>query len=252
MSTRLAQRVFVKVMGFTDVERHALNTVFRLSEQGGTAYTLWVEDAPEPARLALIDGQSYEARLELESPANAALKLIWVGAVAPAEAWRVFERPIAWTEVVKAMDELFVPPQPLDLDLGFDIVLPAPRAQPDHPAAKRALIASASRDERLYLRARLALAELTLADDAETGAQALELARMHHYAVALVDFALPDVDGWAFLKELAQARPSIKHLIFTKPQASLGERLRAWIGGAQAFLDQPPHPGKLRDLLRKV
>lgn len=247
----MAQRVFIKVMGFTDVERHALNTVFRLSEQRGTIYSLWQPDAPEAPKLALIDGQSYEARLELESPSNAALKLIWVGAVAPAESWRVFERPMSWPDVVKAMDELFVPPDPLDFDLGLDSGS-ADTLPPEETPAKRALIASADRDERLYLRAKLALAELTQADEAETGAQALELTRTHHYAVALVDFGLPDVNGWAFLKELTQTRPAIEHVIVTKSQASVAERLRGWFGGAEGFFDKPPHPGKLQDLLHKV
>jgi CheY-like chemotaxis protein len=123
------------------------------------------------------------------------------------------------------------------------------------PAArdgKRALIASADRDERLYLRARLALAQLTQADEAETGAQALELTRAHHYAVALVDFSLPDVDGWAFLKELTEAKPAIRHVIMTKANATLGARLRARISGAKACFEKPPHPAKLRDLLEKV
>lgn len=244
----MAQRIFVKVVGFTDVERHALNTMFRLSEQRGTIYSLWESGAPEPPKLALIDGQSYEARLELESPRNALLKLIWVGAVSPAHAWRTFERPLSWPDVVIAMDELFAPPEPLDFDLGFD---EGAAERSDNPV-KRALIASADRDERLYLRAKLALADLTQADEAETGAQALELARAHHYAVALVDFALPDVDGWAFIKELTEARPAIEHVIVTKAQASLGERARGWFAGAKGFFDKPPHPGKLQDLLHRV
>ena len=61
----MGQRVFVKVVGFTDVERHALNTVFRLSDSRETSYCLWMPDAPEPAQLALFDGQSYEAPIEL-------------------------------------------------------------------------------------------------------------------------------------------------------------------------------------------
>ncbi|HSV45355.1 MAG TPA: response regulator [Ramlibacter sp.] len=245
----MAQRVFVKVTGFTDVERHALNTVFRLSEQRGIIYSLWDSSAPEPPKLALVDGQSYEARLELETPRNSLLKLIWVGAVAPAHTWRIFERPLSWPDVVKSMDELFAPPEPIDFDLGFDesAVETWPPAPP-----KRALIASADRDERLYLRAKLALADLTQADEAETGAQALELARAHHYAVALVDFALHDVDGWAFLKELSEARPAIEHVIVIKAQASLGEQARGWIAGAKWVLDKPPHPGKLQELLNKV
>lgn len=247
----MAQRIFVKVAGFTDVERHALNTMFRLSEQRGTVYTLWESGAPEPPKLALIDGQAYEARLELESPRNALLKLIWVGAVAPAHAWRVFDRPLSWPDVVNAMDELFTPPEPLDFDLAFDEGAGGSRFPGDVPT-KRALIASPDRDERLYLRAKLALAELTQADEAETGARALELARAHHYAVALVDFALPDVDGWAFIKELTEARPVIEHVIVTKARASVGERARGWFAGAKGFFDKPPHPGKLQDLLHKV
>ena len=245
----MAQRVFVKVVGFTDVERHALNTVFRLSEQRETSYCLWMADAPEAPQLALVDGQSYEATVELETPGSAGLKLIWVGAIAPASAWRIFDRPISWADIVSAMDELFAPPSVLDFDLDSD----APDTQPpDELPGKRALIASADRNERLYLRARLALADLTQADEAETGAGALELTRKYQYDVALVDFALPDVDGWALLKELAGARPAIPHVIVTKSKASTGERLRAWLAGAQGLLDKPPHPGKLQDLLHRV
>ena len=248
----MAQRVFVKVVGFTDVERHALNTVFRLSEQRETIYSLWMADAPESPQLALIDGHSYEARLELESPTNKDLKLIWVGPARPADAWRTFERPISWPDVVNSMDQLFAPPESVDFDLGFDEGSPDTLPPPDEPPAKRALIASADRDERLYLRAKLALADLTQADEAETGAQALELTRSHNYAVALVDFALPDVEGWAFLKELNEARPAIPYVILTKANASVPERLRAWFSGAEGLFGKPPHPGKLQDLLHKV
>jgi CheY-like chemotaxis protein len=250
---KMAQRVFVKVVGFTDVERHALNTVFRLSEQRDTVYSLWAADAPEPPQLALIDGQSYEARVELESPNNADLKLIWVGDVESANVWRTFERPMSWPEVVRSMDQLFAPPNPLDFDLGFgggDAVDTQP-PEAEVPA-KRALIACADRDERLYLRAKLALAELTQADEAETAAEARELARAHQYSVALVDFALPGVDGWAFLKELNETRPAIPYVIITKEGASVPERVRAWFAGAEGFFDKPPHPGKLQNLLERV
>jgi Response regulator receiver domain len=213
----MAQRVFVKVVGFNDVERHALNTVFRLSEQRDIIYSLWLGDAPEAPQLALIDGQSYEAQAELEKSRNADLKLIWIGSVAPANAWRVFERPLLWGDVIKSMDALFATPGALDFDLNFnsDIPdIPGPRGR-----GKRALIASADRADRLYLRAKLALAELTQADDAETGAQALELARAYQYTVALVDFGLPDVNGWALLKELTETNLTIPHVIVTKADA---------------------------------
>jgi CheY-like chemotaxis protein len=248
----MAQRVFVKVLGFTDVERHALNTVFRLSEESDPAYALWATDAPDAPQLALIDGESYEARLEMESPGMEGLKLIWVGSSAPDNAWKTYQRPLSWPDVVRSMDELFAPPEVLDFDLDSDSG--GPETLPPEPEAprKRALIASGDRNERLYLRAKLALAKLTQADEAETAAQALELTRANHYEVALVDFGLPGVSGWDLLKELSNAKPAIPHVIITKDNASIVERARAWIGGAEAFFDKPPHPGKLHDLLRKI
>jgi CheY-like chemotaxis protein len=248
----MPQRVFVKVLGFTDVERHALNTVFRLSEESDPAYALWTPEAPDAAQLALIDGESYEARLEMESPGMEGLKLIWVGTAAPDNVWRTFQRPLAWPDVVRSMDELFVPAEVLDFDLDSDTGGPETLPPPPEAPRKRALIASGDRNERLYLRAKLALAHLTQADEAETAAQALELTRANQYDVALVDFALPGVSGWDLLKELSNTKPAIPHVIITKDGASFVERARAWIGGAEAFFDKPPHPGKLHDLLRKV
>jgi CheY-like chemotaxis protein len=248
----MAQRIFVKVLGFTDVERHALNTVFRLSEQSDPAYALWMPDAPEAPLLALVDGESYEARLGMESPGMEGLRLIWVGTAAPPDAWRTYQRPIAWPDVISSMDELFAAAEVLDFDLDSDTG--GPETLPPAPEAprKRALIASGDRDERLYLRAKLALAHLTQADEAETAAQALELTRANQYEVALVDFGLPGVGGWDLLKELSNTKPAIPHVIITKDRASLVERARAWFGGAEAFFDKPPHPGKLHDLLRKI
>ena len=62
------QRIHVQVVGFSDVERHALNTVFRLSEERELSYAPWVPlTAPgvqAPTRLAevaLVDGDAAEA-----------------------------------------------------------------------------------------------------------------------------------------------------------------------------------------------
>lgn len=254
---KMTQRVFVQVVGFTDTERHALNTVFRLSEQRETVYSLWHDAAGERPALALMDGQNNESRLELEFSKNAEFKLIWIGDEPPANAWRTFQRPIVWPNVLAAMDQLYAPEEDLDFDLDLDRsgpdTAPPDTIPPDEPRGKRALIAAASREDRLYLRARLSLAHLTQADDAETGAQALEMARAQPYAVALVDFGLPDVvEGWAFLKELAEAQPTLKHVIVTKDRATVTERVRAMFSNADGFFLKPPHPGKLNKLLRRV
>jgi CheY-like chemotaxis protein len=248
----MTQRVFVKVMGFTAVERHALNTVFRLSEQRDTVYSLWVPEAPDPPELALVDGLANDVMAQLETQGLGDLKLIWVGAIAPAKSWRTFERPLSWPDVLKAMDELFAPAEPLDFD--FDLEAEAGDTHPPDPETqgKRALIAGASLNQRLYFRARLALAGLTLADDAETGAQALEMARSRHYDVAVVDFTLADMNAWTLLKALRTVHPPINHLVLTKDRGSLVERIRALMAGTDGIFGKPPHPGKLQAAFNKV
>lgn len=240
----MAQRIFIKVVGFSDEERHALNTVFRLSEQCLTMYQLWTPAAPDQPRVALLDAQSWEARVEAESPLHRDLRIFWVGANAPEGVYRAFPRPLAWPDVIEALDALFAPDTGLDLDLGgaIDSVM----------SQKQALIVSADRDQRLYLRARLALARLTLADEAESGAQALEMARAKKYDVALVDCMLPDVDPWQLLRRLRSGKQAIRHVAMTQAARSVPERVRAWLGGADALLENPPHPGRLDAWLSRI
>lgn len=246
------QRVFVKVLGFSDVERHALNTLFRLSQERGTAYALWSAECGAAARMALIDSESHEAVVEFESPSNQELKMIWIGRGAPPQAWRSFERPIQWPDVIEAMDQFFVLPPELDVDLG-EPQQEAPDTVPPEPGPpRRALIAAADRDERLYLRARLSLAGLPQADEAETAAEALELARLNSYSILLVDFALAGDEGWDFLRQLRGSGTGRPRLIVTKPGFSALEKLRALWSGRPALLAKPPDPGKFKALLERA
>jgi CheY-like chemotaxis protein len=240
----MGQRVFVKVVGFDDVERHALNTLFRVSEDSENSFALWSPETRAEPGLALIDSQSYEARVEFESPLNGKLKMVWVGPHAPARAWRSFQRPLRWSEVIATMDELFQPAEPLDLDLdAADSLL---------PGSRRALIAGADRAERLYLRARLALAGITQADEAESGEQVLELVRNNRYEVAFVDFGLPGVGGWELVRRVTSAQPRIPLVAVTKDTVSPRERLKAHGSGVALMLAKPPHPTKIKALLEKV
>lgn len=243
----MGDRVFVKVVGFTDVERHALNTVFRLSDERAATYVLWTPDAPEPPRLALVDGQTAEGRQALESPnTDPDLKLIWVGAITPAHAVRSFVRPLVWPDVVQAMDELFAPPPTVDFDLDLDPVAPTAAAP-----GKRALVSGADADQRFYLRAKLASVGLLDVDEAESAARVEELVKIKHYQVILLDLDLPDADGWALLRRLTALAPPAPVIAFAQ-DVGFAVRLRSRFAGAQACLGKPPHPGKLQALLQKI
>jgi CheY-like chemotaxis protein len=239
----MAQRIYIKVVGFSEEERHALNTVFRLSEQCRTTYQLWTPAAAEPPRVALLDGQSWEARVEAESRVGRDLRLLWVGASPPPSVWQAFARPLGWGRVIETLDAMFAPAEPAELepDPGPDSVM----------SQKQALIVSADRDERLYLRARLALARLTQVDEAETGAEAFELVREKQYDVALVASRLADTDPWTLLRRLRGGSRAIRHIALTRASRSPPERLRAWLGGA-ILLEHPPHPERLDAWLSRI
>jgi hypothetical protein len=247
----MAEQVFVKVMGFDDAERHALNTLFRLSEAGPVHYLLWAPEAPAAPQLALVDGDSYEAQLALGLQQDAAPQLIWVGDKPPASALRTFDRPLHWPHVVQAMDSLFGVLPDMDLDLG-DAAWPdtAPPVMLDdgiETPRPRVLIINPSLEERLYLRARLALDKLVDVDEAVTGAEGLACVSKAHYPLIIADAALADV--WWVLRELRTAQPTVPHLVFAAPSAMW--RLRARIYGARTWV-KPYDPAQLHALFQRV
>ena len=243
----MGSTVFVKVVGFRDVERHALNTLFRLSLERATCYSLWTPESPVLPHIALIDTESYEAGMMLASPTlNRNLKLICVGAGAPAHAWRVFARPLNWTAVIHAMDQLFASAE-VDIDIGLDgaanTVIP--------PGVRVTLLVEPSRDERLYLRARLALAGLIEADEAESVAQAQVMARERHYDIVIVNVDTAD-DPWSLVDRLVAAKPAIDSVVVTTANKAWQMHERAEQSGCRAVLDRPYDPGHMFRVLQIV
>ena len=116
-------RLFIKVLGFTDSERHTLNTLLRLSDQRAWTYALWTPEARVPAHLGVFDGDSWEATIALADPAHDDLALIWVGDEPCPQARQVFVRPLQWDALLRGLDRLayaFVP-----RDTPLDAIAPA-------------------------------------------------------------------------------------------------------------------------------
>jgi hypothetical protein len=258
----MAKRIFVRVVGFTDVERHALNTVFRLSQEPKTGrdvvYEAWAEGSASVADLVLIDGASSNASQELDAMHDHPLMgLIWVGAISPAQAWRTFSRPLRWPDVLTAMDMYFVPAASLDFDLGSETLpdqleaaqtraLQAQSAKPE-VLVKRALVADADRTARLYLLSKLAAAGIVHVDEADSVAQAQALLAQYSYGVVSIDLALSDADPW--LAVTAASAATLR--LVTGHSIGLGTMLSAKVNGCIA-MEKPLHPGKLSELLEKL
>ncbi|RYF40650.1 MAG: response regulator [Comamonadaceae bacterium] len=276
MGGDLVKRIFVKHYGFSEAERHALDTVFRLSESGATVYAPWTATSAETPDVLLVDGDSWEAVLALANPGHDGIRLVWVGEGAPEHAWRVFPAPVRWSAVIEALAAAFAPPAPsappppppplssqalsLDLDLAHDQDMhvhfegeddTAPMGLDGLPAAaRRVLVVDAARDQRLYLRAKLASAGLYEVDEAGSGAEALALLASQSYHLAMVDLGLTDMDGWSIAKAVENTRPAIARLIVTGTEPAWRCGMKAWFSGAQVYLQKPLDPEKLKILLQ--
>ncbi|WP_254425720.1 response regulator [Polaromonas sp. A23] len=266
------KRIFVKYYGFSDAERHALESMLRLSESRDVVYTAWTAQTAEAVHapdVLIIDGESWEAVLELANPSHDAVKLIWVGEDAPLEAWRVFPAPVKWSAVLDAMDKEFAPAAsasaPIDLDIShehdLDVLLdetgddtqPLPLEPGELPApGRRVLLVDRGRDDRLYLRAKLAAAGLHEVDEAATGIEALVLLNTHAYHLVTVDLGLSDMDPWQLVKAVDNTRPAIAHMFVTGSAPNWQQGLRARFSGAQVYLKKPLHPGQLKNLLQNI
>ncbi len=72
---------------------------------------------------------------------------------------------------------------------------------------ERVLVVSAEVDERVYLRARLALAQWVWVDEAATTPEAEEAMNTHRYLMAIFNLDVPVVDGLALARQFRQTHP---------------------------------------------
>jgi two-component system response regulator PfeR len=85
---------------------------------------------------------------------------------------------------------------------------------------------------------------------AETGQEAVQLARDIAFDVAIIDFRLPEMDGLETLAELQRLRPGIAAILFSGAvTAEMEERTRA--AGAHT-LEKPFVAAALDALLREI
>jgi hypothetical protein len=245
----MASTVWVKVVGFSDVERHSLNTLFRLSVRDGLQYSLWSPESPASPQVALIDVDSYEAGLELVSPGfNPHLKMICVGAQAPTLAWRTVQRPVDWTAMVHMLDELFIASPDVDIDISLDE--PVVPALP--PGIRVALLAGLPSEARLYLRARLALAGITAVEEVDTLKQLEVKLKERSFNVVMVHVDAEQLHAWDMVKHLQDLPEPQRGVIAVAQQPSwktinLAERM-----GCIGVIEMPFNPQQVFSLLQRV
>lgn len=202
----------MQVIGFSDVERHALNTLFRLSEGREPTYAAWLgagDGAPEQADVVLVDGESAEAVLAQAREERRGQRLIWVGRSPSPQAWRVLGRPIPWAALLTDLDGVFAARQYSSGYLDLDVSGPVPLSQ---SPTGRALVVGPPRQDLRELASWLQRLGFDTVDEVERAELALDKVRSQDYALAILDLDAPHVPAWNLARELAANRPRLRIL----------------------------------------
>lgn len=250
------QRVLVSVVGFSDTERHALNTVFRLSEERDLCYAPWsplvapgTQSSLAAAEVVLVDGESAEAVLTHARDLPAGQRLIWVGADAPPHAWSVLERPIAWSGVLHDLDAVFAARQVDSGYLDLDITSPAPLAGDARDSSgfeRRALLVGVDAFDAKVLRSGLALADTSEIDVAFSTDTAVTLMGRNTYCCAVFNLDEHQVDAWALARLFRTRFPQAMSFALSETAGPLGDwwnrrrvRRNSEQAGVSALLARP-------------
>ena len=245
----MASSIWVKVVGFSGVERHSINTLFRLSVRHAPSYNLWTPEAPCPPHVSLIDLDCHEAEVEMASPTfNANHKVIAVGSKPHDRGWRSFQRPVDWNVMVQVLDSLFVAQAFMDADSGLDEL----GGNNVPPGRRVTLLIGMKPEERLYLRARLALAGLTDVDEAETAELAGPYVSTRHYEVVIISLQLGDADPWSLVHAFNGMLSPPHAVIVATEKPSWLVMEQAEHSGCLGLLEIPFNPPQVLGLLQKV
>jgi len=93
--------------------------------------------------------------------------------------------------------------------------------------------------------------DLVLCGEAEDGPSAMNAARTLSPDIAVVDLTLKDRSGTELIKELAQAHPNLKMLVFSMHDESLHAE-RAIQSGARGYLMKHEPPEQVLEAIRRV
>ncbi len=88
-------------------------------------------------------------------------------------------------------------------------------------------------------------------DTAEGGASARERLRENHYDVALLDLAMPDIDGITLLREIRADWPGVECIMLTG-QGTIETAIEAMKLGAYDYLEKPGKVEQMELIIRKA
>ena len=114
------------------------------------------------------------------------------------------------------------------------------------------LVIDPSKEDRFYLRARLALAGRTQVYEAETALQGLDLVRQNYFDLVIVNLEVSDMVGWELVRQLVALEPDVGPVVVTSANASDDLPDLAEAAGCRDALCKPFDPVQVQTMLLKI
>jgi len=272
------EHYLVDVIGFNDVERSMLSSIFALAARrdpgfvqfepgatGGRTPDIYLVDADNPVALG-----EYRALYK-----RASLPAVLVGSGPQGSEGLVLPRPLQWARLLQALDDTLSGGD----DAPIQAATPAPhvsqtlrrsvsgaplgRTVPPREAPvteaekKRALgdtvlVVDDNATVRMFMQAKLAPYGFEV-DIAETGEEAIGLSATQEYACVFLDVVLPGIDGYQVCKLIKGNKQAIKKtaVVMLTSRSSPFDKLRGSMAGCDEYLTKPLDEDRLLEVIAK-
>jgi twitching motility two-component system response regulator PilG len=274
----------VDVIGFNDVERAMLSSIFALAARRDPGFRQYQPGvAGHTPDIYLVDADDAGARSQFVAlHGRAKLPTVMIGARSPLPGATLLPRPLQWARLLQALEDtldasgdLAMPPvaaaDPAALrrslpghGLGRSLSgsamgrsFPGRAAEPDAEAKKRVLgdsvlVVDDNATVRAFMQAKLAPYGFAV-DFAETGEEAVGLSGSHEYTCVFLDVVLPGIDGYQVCKLIKSNKHAIRRtaVVMLTSRSSPFDKLRGSLAGCDEYLTKPLDEDRLLEVIAK-
>ena len=273
----LKDHYLVDVIGFNDVERSMLSSIFGLAARRDPAFAQYQPGTsgglPDVYLVDADDGAALNEFTALHKRASLPAVLVGAGG-ARGTGHAVLPRPLQWARLLQALDDVVstgeeqaapaAPPTP-DPEASFRRSLSgssfarsnSPRDAASVASTKRALgdtvlVVDDNATVRAFMQAKLARYAFEV-DFAETGEEAVGLSGSREYACVFLDVVLPGIDGYQVCKLIKGNKQAIKKtaVVMLTSRSSPFDKLRGSLAGCDEYLTKPLDEDRLLEVIAK-
>lgn len=251
------RRFILEMRGFTDAEKSMLASTFRLTSRREMCY-VEPSESHQRADVYLINADNQEEiasvqRQQIGVP-NSYAPAVIIGRTVVETRWPFVAKPIHWMRLFEKLDEVMQKAL-IERDKrtqnrveSWDgktfrryCDVKAPPVQEVIPETKRetVMVVDDSATVRAFMRIKLSPFNFDV-DFAESGEEAVQMARRKPYTCIFLDIMMPGIDGYEVCKRIKGNSATKKTaVVMLTSKSSMIDKLRANWSGCDAFLSKP-------------